>query len=255
MEDNDDLYFSFDDDEDVPADPDAIIEGEESQNRTFLIGAIILAAIFVIGIAVVAILVFFPRDGGEPQVSANELTNQANMTLYAATQTAAFETQQAPPVVEETEEPVETEEMTEEPVETEEPIETEEATEPPEETEEPEATEEATSDEVAEVTDEPTEEATEDGQGGGGDIETPTPTDEVSGIIEVTPLGDGGDEEPTEEAGATEDGQGGGQIEPSAEATLPDTGFSAGAGLAGAGVLAIALVSVLVVVRRIRFKD
>jgi len=253
MEDNDDLYFSFDDDEDVPADPDAIIEGEESQNRTFLIGAIILAAIFVIGIAVVAILVFFPRGGGEEQVSANELTNQANMTLYAATQTAAYETQQAPPPVEETEEPVVTEEMTEEPVASEEP--TEEATEPPEETEEPEVTEEATSDEVAEVTPEATEEATEeatvDGQGGG---QVATPTESVSGIIEVTPLGDGG-EEATEEAEATVDGQGGGQIEPTAEATLPDTGFSAGAGLAGAGVLAFALVAVLVVVRRIRFKD
>lgn len=252
MEDNDDLYFSFDDDEDVPADPDAIIEGEESQNRTFLIGAIILAAIFVIGIAVVAILVFFPRGGGEPEVSANELTNQANMTLYAATQTAAFETQQAPPPVEETEEPVATEEVTEEPEASEEP--TEEVTEPPEETEEPGATEEATSDEVAEITPEATEEATteatEDGQGGGGEIATPT--ESVSGIIEVTPLGDGG-EEPTEEA--TVDGQGGGQIEPTAEATLPDTGFSAGAGLAGAGVLAVALVAVLVVVRRIRFKD
>jgi outer membrane biosynthesis protein TonB len=240
MEDNDDLYFSFDDDEDVPADSDSAMEGEESQNRTFLIGAIILAAIFVIGIAFVAILVFFPRGGGEPQVSANELTNQANMTLYAATQTAAFETQQAPSVVEETEEPT-AEEVAEQPTLTPtlEPA-TEEAT--------AEATEEATTETTAEVT----EEATTEGQGG-GEIETPTPqvtpTEQVSGIIEVTPLGG----ETTAEA--TVEGQGGGQVQPSAEATLPETGFSAGAGIAGAGVLALALVAVLVVVRRIRLKD
>lgn len=245
MEDNDDLYFSFDDDEDVPADSDAVMEGEESQNRTFLIGAIILAAIFVIGIAFVVIMVFFPRGGGEPEVSANELTNQANMTLYAATQTAAYETQQAPPVVEETAEPT-TEEVAEQPTLTPtlEPA-TEEAT--------AETTEEATAETTAEVT----EEATSEGQGGGGEVETPTPevtatpTEQTSGIIEVTPLGEGG--ETTAEA--TVEGQGGGQVEPTAEATLPDTGFSAGAGIAGAGVLALALVAVLVVVRRIRLKD
>lgn len=253
MEDNDDLYFSFDDDEDVPADSEAVMEGEESQNRTFLIGAIILAAIFVIGIAFVAIMVFFPRGGGEPEVSANELTNQANMTLYAATQTAAYETQQAP-VVEETEEATEeptAEEVAEQPTLTPtlEPA-TEEATE--------EATVETTEEATAEETTEATEEATTEGQqGGGGEIETPTPqvtitpTEQTSGIIEVTPLGEGG--ETTAEA--TEEGQGGGQIQPTAEATLPDTGFSAGAGIAGAGVLALALVAVLVVVRRIRLKD
>jgi outer membrane biosynthesis protein TonB len=249
MEDNDDLYFSFDDDEDVPADSDSVVEGEESQNRTFLIGAIILAAIFVIGIAFVAIMVFFPRGGGEPQVSANELTNQANMTLYAATQTAAFETQQAPPVAQATEEPT-SEEVAQQPTLTPtlEPA-TEEVT--------VEATTEVTEEVTAETTGEVTEEATTEGQGGGGEIETPTPqvtntpTEQVSGIIEVTPLGEGGDT--TTEA--TVEGQGGGQVQPSAEATLPDTGFSAGAGIAGAGVLALALVAVLVVVRRIRLKD
>lgn len=245
MEDNDDLYFSFDDDEDVPADSDSVMEGEESQNRTFLIGAIILAAIFIIGIAFVAIMVFFPRGGGEPEVSANELTNQANMTLYAATQTAAFETQQAPPIAEATEEPT-SEEVAQQPTLT-----------PTLEPATEEATTEATEEVTAEATAEVTEEATSEGQGGGGEIETPTPqvtntpTEQVSGIIEVTPLG--GEGETTAEA--TVEGQGGGQVETTAEATLPTTGFSAGAGIAGAGVLALALVAVLVVVRRIRLKD
>ena len=102
MADNDNLYFSFDDEEDED------VEAEESQNRAFLIGAIILAAVFVLGIC--AIVIFFvirPSNllGGGGGVSDIELTNSANMTLAAATQTAAFEAQQA------------TEEVTEEPTE------------------------------------------------------------------------------------------------------------------------------------------
>ncbi|MEJ2149989.1 MAG: hypothetical protein P8Z40_10960 [Chloroflexota bacterium] len=109
-DDNDNLYFSFDDEEEEEG-----VEAEESQNRAFLIGAIILAAVFVLGIC--AIVIFFvikPTNllGGGGGVSDIELTNAANMTLAAATQTAAFEAFQATETP--TEAPTEVAEATEE---------------------------------------------------------------------------------------------------------------------------------------------
>jgi outer membrane biosynthesis protein TonB len=250
MDDNDDLIFSFEDeeDEDMFAAEDEEAAGEEQSNRGFIIGIVVLAVLFLVGVAAIVALVLSNR-GGEPAVSANELTNQANMTLIAATQTAEFEAgateeegaeglppatapgeeEAATEVAEVTEAPTEeaTEEVTEAPTEEM----TEEATEAPTE----EATAEAEATEVAEVTEEATaEEATE---------ETPAFTEE------------GTEEAATEVAGVEgEDGQGGGgpeAVEEGAE-TLPETGLATGVGLAGAGVLALVLIGVVVAARRIR---
>jgi hypothetical protein len=275
MDDNDDLIFSFedeDDDEDMfPVEEDEAA-GEERSNRGFIIGIVVLAVLFLVGVAAIVALVLSSR-GGEPPISPNELTNQANMTLIAATQTAEFEAGAAEeegegelpaataPVEEEvteiaevTEEPTEEEggaveaiatstppeeEMTEEA--TEEAMVEEEATEEPTEemTEEATAEEEAT--EVAEVTEEPTEEMTE---------ETPAFTEEET--AEAT-----AETEVAETEG--EDGQGGGGPESVAEGgeaaeALPQTGLATGVGLAGAGVLALVLIGVVIAVRRIRLK-
>jgi hypothetical protein len=232
-DDNDNLYFSFDDEEEEEG-----VEAEESQNRAFLIGAIILAAVFVLGIC--AIVIFFvikPSNllGGGGGVSDIELTNSANMTLAAATQTAAFEALQA------------TETPTERP------------------TEIAEVTEEVTAPsptptsliQVTPLTGTQTAEAEE----GGGEATA----EGTSEIVVVTPLG--GEEEtptarPTGVGGpigatsefATPTPRSGGAVEPQAVATLPQTGFSGGVGLAGAGLLAVALVAVIVITRRIRMK-
>jgi hypothetical protein len=89
-------------------------------------------------------------------------------------------------------------------------------------------------------------------------------------IIEVTPLG-GGRPTPTpiavaegEEGGAGGGGGAtatpitpaiGGPIEPTVSPTLPTTGLlDSGPGLAGVGILALALVGVAVIVRRLRLK-
>jgi flagellar basal body-associated protein FliL len=237
-DDNDNLYFSFDDEEEEEG-----VEAEESQNRAFLIGAIILAAVFVLGIC--AIVIFFvikPSNlvGGGGGVSDIELTNSANMTLAAATQTAAFEALQA------TETPIE------------------------EPTEIAEVTEEVTAPsptptsliQVTPLTSGTQTAEAEEGQGGGE-----ATAEGTSEIIVVTPLG--GEEEeatptsrPTGVGGpigatsefATPTPRSGGAIEPQAAATLPQTGFSGGVGFAGAGLLAVALVAVIVITRRIRMK-
>ena len=77
----------------------------------------------------------------------------------------------------------------------------------------------------------------------------------------MTPLG-GGDEtpEPTgvggpiAPSGATATTGAGGPIQPTAVATLPTTGFAGTFGLAGAGLLALALVAVIFVIRRVRLQ-
>jgi hypothetical protein len=234
-DDNDNLYFSFDDEEEEEG-----VEAEESQNRAFLIGAIILAAVFVLGIC--AIVIFFvikPSNllGGGGGVSDIELTNSANLTLAAATQTAAFEAFQATETP--TEAPTEVAEVTEE------------VTAPS-----------ATPTSLIQVT--PlTGTQTAQAEGGGGEATA----EGTSEIIVVTPLG-GEEEEGTPTArptgvggpiGATSEfatptPRSGGPIEPQAAATLPQTGFSGGVGFAGAGLLAVALVAVIVITRRIRMK-
>lgn len=97
MDDKDGLYFSFDEQEEQPAEKE--VKAEEGSNRTFLIGAIVLAAVFVLGICAVVAYLFFGRQltgGTAQQVSPNELTNNAAMTALAFTQTASFLTQSAP---------------------------------------------------------------------------------------------------------------------------------------------------------------
>ncbi len=246
MDDQDNLYFSFEDEEEAEATPEA----EESQNRSFLIGAIVLAAVFVLGICAVLIYFLVIQPQQQAQVSEIELTNAANMTLAAATQTAQVLTQMAPPAA--TEGPAET------------PA-------PPAEEATPTATS-AVQVTVVEGTEEEVTPGTEIAEVTPGQA-TPTPlvaagtgtpaaatlTPTVvttSGIIEVTPLGG---PSPTPIVGATGPAGGttpgvGGPIQPSPVPTLPTTGFSSSAGLAGAGLLAMVLVVVAMVVRRLRLK-
>lgn len=205
MED-DDLIFSFDEEE--PEEEGAGgVEAEEAQNRTFLIVAGILGALFVLGLVFIGILLLTRRPAG-PSVSEIELTNQAMMTLAAATQTADFLTLSAP-----TETP---------------PPPTATATwtvVPPTPTEVEEATPTTLAGTPAET---PAGEATAEG----------TP-------IEVTPIGEEGTPQPT---GI------GGPLTPTPEVTLPATGFSGGVRLAGAGLVALALIAVVVIVRRLRLR-
>jgi hypothetical protein len=211
MADLDELLPDFDGEEGEAG--EGRMAAEEGQNRAFLIGAIILASVFVVGIALIALFLF--RGGGRgPAVSDTELTNQANMTLYAATQTSQFQTETAPTPAPATSVP------TRRP-----------ATDVPTAV----ATEPGT--EVAEITPQPT-------------TEGPAPTSLVdqtaqptSGLIEATPLG-GGTPQPTAPGGAV-----GPTSQPGA---LPDTGFTGGPGLAGAGLLAVVLVALVAAVRRIR---
>ena len=237
MDDKDDLYFSFDEEEEAGEEGEEI-KAAESKNRAFLIGAIALAAVFGIGICVVLVLVLAPRlgllgGGGTPAISENEIINMTNEALFAATQTASFQTQMAPTAT-----------PTEVP-----------ATLAPAPSATPTsgiAVTVATSPtpagpEVAQVT--PAEEGT---------ITEPTTpaVTPTSGLIEVTPLGGGMAATPTalvSGAGAQPTGVGG-PIQPTVEPTLPQTGFVGSAGLFGAGALAIVLVVVVVIVRRLRLK-
>ena len=265
---NDDLYFSFDDEE--PAGQPAPAPEGEKGNRGFLIGAILLAAVFVLGICTVLVLVVFkPFGPGEPQVSENQLTNEANMTLFAQTQTAEAATAAAV---------AEVPAVIEEPTSTPQPIPasptpttglniTPITTESTAETGGGDAGTEAA---PAGGTAAPTLRATPtaagglSGAGGQGGPVAPTalvqPTARAtSGLVVVTPLGGqatlapaaGGTSAPTAVvgAGASTTGQGG-PIQP----TLPNTGFSSTGGLAGIGLLAVTLVAVVFVVRRLRTK-
>lgn len=234
FDDGDWAPYGLDDDEEV--------EEEEGQNRTFIIGAIILGAVFVIGICVVLVVIFSRNGvfggGQQAELSPNELTNQVQMTFAAETQTAVFESQQAA-----AEEPMETEAPTEAPTDI--PVAT------------PTHLPTAIPTEIAEVTVVTT-------PGAEGEA-TNTP---ASSIIEVTPLpvtpADAGVEEGSGGGGetgvggsgaaVTPTGRGGPVVEPSEADTLPETGFGGGASLAGIGLMAVVLVAVVVVVRRIRLK-
>jgi hypothetical protein len=253
MNDDDNLYFSFDDEENAEA---ATPEAEEGQNRSFLIGAIVLAAVFVLGICAVLIYLFVYRPTQVAGTSDIALTNSANMTAFAITQTAQAAVVSGP-----------TQPATQEP------------TIPVVVTTEPSATPTLEVDLTLTV-EQPTEEVTGEATGegtqvaevtpGGAGNGSPTPLQPAttsipgvtptSGIIEVTPLGGA---TPTRIAGGTTGGAGGGgatptgvggPIQPTAQATLPSTGFGGGGGLAGAGLLALALVAVVIIVRNMRAK-
>lgn len=283
MNDDDNLYFSFDDEqgEDEPA-------AEESQNRSFLIGALVLAAVFVLGICAVLIYLFVLQPQQAAETNDIALTNAYNMTMAAATQTALAGAGIP------TQEPVETtpapggetggEEQPGDATATSTPevgltVEVEEGTGiPSPDVGVPEGTEEGaegTAEATTEGTVEATEEATGEPETGGTAIAevtqgpaSPTPLRpavsptavSTSGIIEVTPLGG---PTPTQMAGAQQTpGTGGGQatqsaggpIQPTAVGTLPTTGSTSTFGLFGAGLLAVALAAVVMIVRYMRLK-
>ncbi len=207
MED-DDLIFSFDEEE-AEEEGAGGVEAEEAQNRTFLIVAGVLGALFILGLIFIGFLLLTQKPSG-PSVSEIELTNQAMMTLAAATQTADFLTLSAP-----TETP---------------PPPTATAT----WTVVPPTPTEAAEEEIATPT---------EGAGTpGGEVPAETPTGEAP--LELTPLG-----------GETPQPTGiGGPLTPTPEVTLPATGFSGSIRLAGAGLVALALIAVMVIVRRLRLK-
>lgn len=221
----DDFDITFDDEEEE----DALVE-EEGPNRTFLIAAIALAAVFLIGLCIVVALIFMPQltGRGTAEISPNEQTNNFNMTLAAETATAALLTLQAGPA--------EVEAATETPI-------------PPP----PEATATQPSELLATPTGEGGAEVAEVTPGEGtvepGD-ETPTQDEAATSFLEdgePTPTRVQiviGDEDTDDELGL------GGPAD--VETALPDTGFSTEVGLVGAGLLALALVVVVVVARRIR---
>ncbi len=234
---NDDLYFSFDDEEE--GEPGAAGEGtpeaEESQNRTFLYATIGLGAIFVLGLILIAFLLLRGKPNQQAAASANEMTNQANQALFAATQTADFQTQSAPTPLPPTDTPVP-------------------ATVPPQPSATPTSIVQVTA-----VTPTPGETTVAEVTPGTPGAETPTALVEVtaeptSGLIEVTPLGGGGG--PTAEGGTGVPTGVGGPIGASVTPTetLPQTGFAGGVGLAGAGLAALALVAIVVITRRTRLK-
>lgn len=264
MKDDDSLYFSFDDQEEGEEEEDQA-QVEEGQNKSFLYGIIALAAVFFLilclGIGYIAFrqqLSGLLGGQGGGQVSANQMTNDFNMTAYAITQQAALQTQSAPtepsviesPTLQASPTPTSGVEVT--------VIGTETA----------EGTVEGT--QVAEITPGPgtptvertpgaTTQATATTRVSG--LVTPTKIMPTSSIIEVTPIGGGG-ATPTKiisgiggtaAPGGTPVATGvGGPIQPTVQATLPNTGFAGGAGLLGVGFLAIVLVAVVVIVRRVR---
>ncbi len=240
MDDKDDLYFSFDEEEEAGEEGEEI-KAAESKNRAFLIGAIALAAVFGIGICVVIVLVLAPRlgllgGGGTPAISENEIINMTNEALFAATQTASFQTQMAPTAT-----PAEVA-TTPAPVPSATPTSALAVT--------VAASPTPAGPEVAQVTPAETE-----GEGTPSEPTTP-PAAPTSGLIEVTPLGGGLAATPTAIAagGGVQPTGVGGPIQPTVEPTLPQTGFVGSMGLFGAGALAIVLVAVVLVVRRLRLK-
>lgn len=260
---DDDQIPSFpplDEEEELEEEPG---EAAEGRNRGFLFGVIALAAILVLGICAAVLFFFYGRQllGGQAAgPSPNELTNNFNMTQFAITQTSGFMTQSAP---------------TQTPLPTTPP--------PPRTSPTPtsgvavtvigEGTTEGT--QIAEITPGTPGTGTPAATPGTGTpragtpgaatptravsgLVTPTPIQPTSSIIEVTPIGGG----PTPTrivsgVGGTVTARptgAGGPVQPTVQPTLPVTGFTGGAGLLGAGFLAVVLIAVVVVVRRMRLK-
>jgi len=248
MEDKDSLYFSFDEEPEAGESPEEETKGEEGQNRTFLYGAIALAAVFLIGIcAVIGFIIYRNSQTTSTGPSANELTNQAVGTIVAQTQAADVQTLSAP---------TRTPTLTPRPA-------------SPTPTSgvavtaiTPGATISETQGGIVEVTASggtavaqvasPTP-----GLGGAAGTPTVTPTAGTSGIIEVTPIGGAtvaAFSSPTPIVSGQPTGQGGPITSPTTQATLPQGGFGSSADLVGAGFLAMLLVAVVFVARRIRLQ-
>lgn len=277
MKDDDSLYFSFDDQEE-PEEEEDLAQAEEGQNKGFLYGMIALGVLFLLVVCGVVAFVFLRPQlsglfGGPPQVSGNQLTNEYNMTLYAVTQQAQQLTQAAVPT--EALEPALSPSAQASPTPTSEVEVTVIGTETVEGT--AEGTAEGT--QIAEITPGPGTASATPGAGTqvaevtsgpgqvtstpkvSGLVATPTKIQPTSSIIEVTPRGGtgatptriiaglGGTVTPGGTAVATGVG---GPFQPTVQPTLPNTGFAGGAGLLGAGFLAIVLVAVVVIVRRVR---
>ncbi len=263
MKDDDSLYFSFDDQEEGEDEEDQA-QAEEGQNRSFLYGIIALAAIFFLILCLGVGYIFLRPQlsgllgGGQSgQVSANQMTNEFNMTAYAITQEVALQTQAAPT------EPLEpAASLTPQTSPT--PTSGVEVTVIGTGTAEGTAESTAEGTQLAEITPGPGTPTAEKTPGTASQatstprvsgLVTPTQIKPTSSIIEVTPLGGGG-ATPTRivsGVGGTPVATGvGGPIQPTIQPTLPNTGFAGGTGLLGAGFLAIVLVAVVVIARRIR---
>lgn len=228
---------------------DSDVGSEQSQNRTFLIGAGVLAAIFVLGLCVVLFVVLRGGGGGGDETTAMTETAiaEVNLTNIAgATQTALAAQATPTPTL-----PDESGGLTVSPTMTSGvPIETSTLTQTPilvaTQTTEPE--------EILATLNE-----TQIAEGTTTPFETVAP----STPIVVTPLDGGaavtntpiGLATPTRISGGVGTGgttggtSGGGG---SSATALPNTGVGLGNGVAGVGLLALALVAVVVVARRLR---
>ncbi len=244
MDDQGDLYFSFDDEEqDTGSTPyDTGLSSPDSpkpktpRNRTFLVAVIALALISLLGIGLLA-AVYLANNGIGGRVSENELTNQANMTLFASTQTAEYENQLAATEIFVPEEEGEGEA-------------------------EAEPTE-ATSDETpaSDGTSQPENEDTSVTQVAQAPTGAPTNTPSGSSIIiQVTPLG-GND--PTESAATMAaatlaigtpivSGDSLPTLQP--VSTLPQTGLFDTGNFGGIALLAVSLIGIIIIARRLRTK-
>jgi cytoskeletal protein RodZ len=179
----------FDDEygDEEPQDED--LEAEGGANRGFLIGVGLLSVVLVLALCLIGFILFRGQNQ-EPAVSETEMTNQANMTLFAETQTPQGDDTGEEGEAEPPEAPEETAPPTDEPAATADAIEDDPTTTPTSDlvvTDTPE-----TDDETGEATATFTPIPEDDGQGGGDSgIPTPTPiaTSERE-IIEVTSLAD-----------------------------------------------------------------
>ena len=210
--------FSEDDEEEEVAG----VAGEQAQNRTFLIAAGILAAVFVLGLVAAVLIVLGGGDSEqEALIQTRVAENDANMTFAAQTQAAGLFT--ATPIATETGIPTATATLA--PFATQTPVGVVTATEAiAAVTEVAEVTLSET--EIAQGTSAPALEVTQL-----GGVEPP-PTRIVSGINGTDP-------------GTT---TGGGVV----ATALPDTGFATDTPLATIGMLALTLVAVVFVARRLR---
>ena len=229
----DDFIPDFSEDEEL--EPGVV--AEQTQNRTFLIAAGILAAVFVLGL-LVAVLVILDGGGAGNEIEqtrqAIEQANADNMTFAAQTEVAAQASPTSPAT--ETNPPTETLELaitdTPTPV-----VAVTQATEPPA---------------IMATLDE-----TQVAEG------TTTPFQMVAPALEVTQLGGTAaattapstsiDPTPTRIVGGINGGSTGGSTTGGTVATaLPDTGFATRTPLAAIGLLGMALVAVVFVARRLR---
>lgn len=228
-----------DDDEDF----EPAVAAEQQQNRTFLIASAVLAGIFILGLCVALYLILGPGvPGAEGERAAIEQTNAARIAAATETALAALAPPTATPPEEVAEGPTAT--STEAPTATPTPLLV--AT----QTEEPTSVEDLATLSDAQVA-----------QGTTTPFATLEPSLTPLATIEVTQIGGAdtpaapGLPTPTRIVSGVNGGTGstGGAIVTAT--ALPSTGIGIAGGVAGIGLLALVLVAVVFVARRLRLQQ